>query len=675
MINTVSYNKISLSDLKDLSSFKNELSEFVKQGGKADLPVADDDKIVPFFEWFSNRFPSNPEFFLELVDDGLISNPFSFEIDFEKSIVNDATSYGLYWMSQNIDKYKSRIVEAIAELARKMDDMDWGDGFEADSALGKYRFHSIRYNNRRYDGKCELGSKNPLLALMTHFHDGDVTKAVLTNSKKISDFLKKPENSETLMKGMYRLQFGMIDDAYATHYRTLYDFGVAPIPDEEYVQKILESMFSEAIWSKDDDFILKHANDFDFTEADAKKQSSSDLFLKKARTSDTVKILLKLGAKTFVKSDIYGNSFFFDSETPCDVLEAVLDFDPKTKDLLFSEPKLIERVFFSESRPDIDKVRLLVEKYGLNLSQINPFSMTKHMDDEKRIETVETLISLGADPRNCRTLIANLVDSGNVKNMRRLHKSGTLNMYYPDPLAAFLSMKHTKNFYEFFDKAPNESFSRLTKNGVPAWFYAIDDSYAPDLVRGKNIDLNQRAANGMDYPYHCAKSKTWMKSFSNIVENIKKRNPGFSFDMDYVDPEGNNALHVAFLSITGDKGNASQSYFDMIAENFDGDLFKLISAKNNEGLTVLDYMKAAFESTNWGNVKSSCMSVLKKSAPQMDFETPANKDGIPLYEFVSSNFYKMPELDEAKARWDLRRKMEKAANEKDMTPHKPSSKI
>lgn len=278
---------------------------------------------------------------------------------------------------------------------------------------------------------------------------------------------------------------------------------------------------------------------------------------------------------------------------------------------------------------------LFTEFSFIDYSGIDVFS---HLFQKRTIGTkaYSLAIQCGADPRICEQFIEKVVHAreDGLKLLRLLNKEGIVVVKNPDYLFSIYNNNPTKNFVTYFDKSPDELFSKYTANGNLVWWGCDSEEQIKSKARRVN-DITQNSKDGKSV-FHYFANKEHKKPNSITLENVVKIMFGSSFDtntqkfdLSYTYPEnGNNILHEIFTFSTFKKylNPSCLSLFDQYCES---DFALLFSQTNNNGQTPLDLLINQHQKkTETFNFSTIINYIVKQFEDRIDYTHTLSENNI-----------------------------------------------
>lgn len=609
---TIKYNDLqeySFEQKRDFNYMLSEFRDFVKNGGDLNLDVVHkENEINTFFSWFNNTYPDHPEYFKQLIDEKLINNPFSFNINHEEKTIHDIKDYGLYFMKNHFQIFSNYIREAIVKLAKDIQTWDLGSF----PVMSPDRFIRLSletlegnpsYVYSTYNGVEKTKYKHPLTHIILTLNDPDLVDEIFSLNEKYKDLLQS-ENMNKFVYSLIRQNTKMIYVLYKHGVLDNFLDNKSLHDDKDY--ELTESIIDKVNYN----FVLHCVLEDNIKSL---KKYLPKLNLQKLNFVDTPHFLENAKSEEMIKFLIEHRVHFkFDPEENKEIVQ--LSILEKTKDLhMFSTivkniPEIQDiikkdyiKIYYAlgeyQNINYFEKIKILTEQFNFPLDKIDAFNVYYNAtrttwDDYLNLkEDFLWLQTHGCDPRKCSNFMKSMIDrrGEGIKILKNLNKNNMFDPFAPDPIFHILKSAHTKDFYTFLEKAPKENFSRLTINGEPAW-WSVSHNYGVDLIKKKSINYQQLSTQKYSYLYYLVKNNPKKDyntlQYDNFLNQIfeKTKTP---LSIMGKDNDGNNIFHHLYTHNEYNRNEIDYTYTKHIM-NSQEDFSSLLMEKNKNNITALE---------------------------------------------------------------------------------------
>lgn len=613
MIKTVQYNdftQLSYDVKRDFELLKEEIQEFINNGGNILLPVLDRE-TSSFFEWFHTIFQDKSEAYLiNLIENKIIDNPFDFIVNQETKTIHFSDKVPFYWLRNNIGYFPNLMTQSLRKLVTQIDGWELGLDYylfsDDNIERRKYLFNedldkdSDKYPKLSYK---EDNDKNrieqtyhPLITIMRHFHSTsfnnlDIFYNAIFSTQTQTDFRKLWQHNPDFLKDI----FNKTKKGEDRLPRIFYKYNICRDFIDTNENSILLNMVKNALYENDVDFIKEHISKWDLKLLE-KDLGDYEFLLHYTNNSEVINILLKNGANYNKNPENIVPSLFHYTSSSV-LIDEILSYDKNVKENLEKYPDEFYKTLFlpdNKSRSfQQNTLRLLVEKYNyfLETEEYLPIFL-----DFNKTENLKWLINNGVDVRKCSSFMEKVLmhKKDGLKYLKQLQKENLFNSFYPDPLFHILSKYKNKDFSTWLDKCPTENYTRYTINGYPVW-WGFNSTNMWDIVKTKVTDYSQLSKNGLSWFYHVAKrnARTDYKEVSelNAFKFMIKNQPNLILNLDGIDNEGKNVFHYLFKEKYS--YNTSSDLLLSVLEHSNNDIIPLLLQEDKNGITPLGELYAS----------------------------------------------------------------------------------
>lgn len=605
------YNNYTLTSQEEKEQFFQTLMDFHKQGGNLELPVMhyENSPLTKPEEYFRKVF-NDAEYIKRMVQEGMLSSPFNFRIDEKNNTIWTSNIFGLRKMAQKeiMSMYEDQIFKAIAILVDNLKQCE--------------KEPEILQSWVDYDNKYEEYTRyHPVMTIADHLERAEVYDIIFTKRPDYIELFKNTPSKykETSQKKIKDMFIGFRDEINNGDMAMMfYKHGMADFLRDEGREKLLANFIGHVARRGDVAFLEKYFSDIDVMTLDM-KSTNYESILRNARDYDTAKWLLDhnafvIGSRHVISGVIDEDkaTSIFSDELYTEVFEAILDH-PQYQYLAQEQSDAFFHTY-GERRFNARTIMLLVDKYHASLENIDAMSLGLKIQNEfnktdPTINGVQWMLERGADPRNCESFIQSLVNdrANGLSTLKKLDKAKIFNAFYPDSLFHMLDKSDVKPFFTYLEKAPEDAFSRHTKEGYPAWWGATKGQ-AISIIKNK-IDYNQTSLSGVSYyTFVASKTEKVYDVMTNLLPALQKDNPDAQFKMGKPDTLGNNFLHHLF-SINSTK-YLNTDFVEFFIQYTDTPCYDMLFQPNRLGVTPVDQIIQAqqFNVTKKSGSNSSYLS-------------------------------------------------------------------
>lgn len=564
MIKTVQYNDLENMDsdlLYNKDEFLKQLIHFYNNGGNINYPIKrssyDDIKLAEDF--FRVHF-KNVEQMIVLIEQAGLINPFQWKIEGSKIIENPL--YGKYWYRDNTQFYKDYASKGFEILLQQL----------INDNIVPTSYEEID----TYNSSIVLSKKDPIVHLANKLNQSTVYDILFTLMPEYKKIYKEEWINQNLA-------YEIIKDTETSMVFFKHNVNKENLLEEKNVSK-LHDIVQQAVYSNDIEFLKTYCQDIDFFQLEQNNKIDG-CFLKYANTPEMAQYLLDKGC--FVEglfNDTYCSIFPSQYLTNLDTIQTILDYKIEYKNLVIKDYKQCYEHYFKQSSKDV--MKLLINDYDFPVEKVDMLSIGVNIYGQ---EGITWALKNGADPRNCSSFIMNAVvyrDEG-LSLLKKIHKNGEINIFYPDPLHHLLSSSPTKIFFNWLEKVSVEQLTRTTKNGIPAWFVTHDNN-AFNFVIKKIENFNQLDDHGNSWLFHVIEkmkenSYSFKKNLDSAFKKHTIKNPENLLTIKGKDNNNNNIFHL-FFKIK----DVDSELLEKIVSYSTFDTTMLLTEKNNESLSVFD---------------------------------------------------------------------------------------
>lgn len=616
MIKTVQYNdftSLSYDVKRNFELLKEEIKEFVNNGGNILLPVLDRD-TSSFFEWFHTIFKDkSEEYLLKLIEEKIIENPFDFTVDEETKSIFFSNKIPFHWLRNFCSEYPTLISQSLENLLIKIDNWDLGldyflfsyDTLEKRAYLTK----DIEDDTTQYpklvrienDNKTIEQTYHPLISILKHFNYSNSNQHLfydaIFSSKTKTDFKKLWTHNPNFLNQTLDNSYKGIEKLAFIFYK--HDMGRDYLHNNK---KTLIDMIQYSIFNQNVEFLKEHISKWNISEVES-DLGVYEYLLNYTNDPEIIDLFLKNGASYHDnKNDKHTIPSIFQYATSPNLIDGILTYDKNVSEYVSKNPEELYKVLFlpnNKNRSFQQKtLKLLVEKHNYFLDNEEYVHLFQNFGN---LEDFKWLINNGVDVRKCARFIEQTLShkKDGLKYLKQLQKENLFNSFYPDPLFHILDKYKNKDFSTWLDKCPNENYSRYTLDGYPAW-WGVNSSNMWDIVKNKVTDFSQLSKTGLSWHYHIVvrNTKSDYKEITDldIFKQMLKKQPNLMFDLSGVDSESKNVFHHLFK--TKYSYNHHPDLLLNVLEHSNSNILSLLLQEDKNGITPLGELYESLSSNN-----------------------------------------------------------------------------